>query len=490
MSERSFHQISQQYESGHKPSVLIRRSDGTIQAAELTEFANEHGNRLVRFDKPKNQSDNEAQNTSKRKYVNDEALSDYVQSQLANELASDLEHEETIPDLILDSAQDAEPEQVSNHERQEDRAEAQVALGVISVREALGLPPKSEVAVASIEHQSNGRVASLKEELLAKAQLLKERKELAPPTDSELSAQELIAKIMLSGNLNGGMLQDDLRKLGDNAGTIQRSLKDREHNAKLRSDVEAALAIRMRQLLDEGGHFHERVQANDPNNLKAPNGNHGYGNKKFTSEEYAVVLAMAKLDGTFDVSHSKDYKDLPDDHAHQGQHRQAADTLLASFMTENLSNESENEESEDTEDRYLIERIKEQAAEFAENIDYTRSALQSLTEIISMQHASYDEVSQSAVRINSLMDESYESIRTLLGSNIDYGDTMRGNIQTALYSLEGVMNTPFIHNLRATIYQQDEMLMLAMRGFVRHDSQGVIDELHRVADRLRHLNRT
>lgn len=475
MSERSFHQISQQYESGHKPSVLIRRSDGTIQAAELTEFANEHGNRLVRFDKPKNQSDNEAQSTSKRKYVNDEALSDYVQSQLANELASDLEHEETIPDLILDSTPELEPEQLSNNERQEDRAEAQVALGVISVREALGLPPKSEVA--SIEQRSNSQVTSLKEELLAKAQSLKERKELAPPTDSELSAQKLIAKIMLSGNLNGGMLQDDLRKLGDNAAVIQRSLKDREHSAKLRSDVEAALAIRMRQLLDEGGHFHERVQANDPNNLKTPNGNHGYGNKKFTSEEYAVVLAMAKLDGTFDVSRSKDYKDLPDDHAHQGQHRQAADTLLASFMTEDLQDDQHPIESDDG---YLIARIKEYAVESAERIDYVRVELQNLSESISLQYLNYDEVSQAAARINSLIDDCYEDIKSLLGSSIEYNDI--------IYSLENVINTPFIHNLRAIVYQQDEMLMLAMRGFVRNDSDKIATDLYRISGRLRHLD--
>lgn len=45
----------------------------------------------------------------------------------------------------------------------------------------------------------------------------------------------------------------------------------------------------------------ERVQRNDPDNLKRPD-HPGYDEQRFTSHEYAAMLALTMLDGSFDDS--------------------------------------------------------------------------------------------------------------------------------------------------------------------------------------------
>ena len=80
----------------------------------------------------------------------------------------------------------------------------------------------------------------------------------------------------------------------------------------------------------------ERVIWNSPNNLKSLNHN-GYkelDEKKLTSGEYTALLALAKIDGSFDSSRA----DATQSHINHdgtpgyGQHRTAADTLLWTLM--------------------------------------------------------------------------------------------------------------------------------------------------------------
>ena len=78
----------------------------------------------------------------------------------------------------------------------------------------------------------------------------------------------------------------------------------------------------------------ERVRWDSPNNLKSPNHN-GYEKfGKLKSSEYVALLALAKIDGSFDSSRA----DATQSHINHdgtpgyGQHRTAADTLLWTLM--------------------------------------------------------------------------------------------------------------------------------------------------------------
>lgn len=73
----------------------------------------------------------------------------------------------------------------------------------------------------------------------------------------------------------------------------------------------------------------ERVRRDDPNNLKSPNSD-GYPVDKMLSSEYASVLALAMVDGSFDASRADTTQShiRSDGSPGMGQHRDAARTIL------------------------------------------------------------------------------------------------------------------------------------------------------------------
>lgn len=91
----------------------------------------------------------------------------------------------------------------------------------------------------------------------------------------------------------------------------------------------------MRQLSPDD--LPERVKHNDPGNLKHPN-RPGYPDK-MTSSEYAAVLALSMLDGSFDPDSEDDMESgtRNDGTPIYSQHREAAHVVLASCCRQNSS---------------------------------------------------------------------------------------------------------------------------------------------------------
>lgn len=84
----------------------------------------------------------------------------------------------------------------------------------------------------------------------------------------------------------------------------------------------------------------ERVMYNSSKNLKNPNVG-GYGDKRFTSREYAALLAVSMLDGTFkteSTKHDPIYKNRYSEVV-TGQHRYAAHMLLETERYANVEQE-------------------------------------------------------------------------------------------------------------------------------------------------------
>lgn len=290
MSERIFHQISKQYQSGHQePTVLVRRSNDTIQTARVTDVTHE-GKRYVKFTDP-------ASGEERYKGLSFNSLSDEAQAKLAYELGVSVGQSEVIEDTL--------PREIVMG-RYEQLPAATQALGKVAVTSEV-------IAGAGSPHE-------------------------VQKNKDNIVAQERILKIIGDGAPSNNILSEILRSAGETPDEIRRALADKQNHQDLREQVFSVLSRRMADLLAEGGHFHERVQANNPNNLKAPEGNHGYEEQKYRSDEYVVLLALAKLDGSFDVTRERNnYTDYPSDHSSQGQHRQASDTLLKNFMDDDAT---------------------------------------------------------------------------------------------------------------------------------------------------------
>lgn len=126
----------------------------------------------------------------------------------------------------------------------------------------------------------------------------------------------------------GGRLGELLRRRGDIA-MIREALDPNTGDRRLRTDVEEVLRLGIDEL-GGGLKLPERVQRNDPNDLKAvPAKRFGHEKSEYPPRDYAARLALAVLDGSFDGDVRKlDYSDIPSDDPRNGQHRQAARMVL------------------------------------------------------------------------------------------------------------------------------------------------------------------
>ncbi len=190
--------------------------------------------------------------------------------------------------------------------------------------------------------------------------------ELTPERKDNIKAAEEMIKNLLGQDGNGGgLLGERLKQYGNTPEAIRQALEKSPDSEQIRSEILSTLMVRMHMLLGEGGKFHERVQRNDPNNLMTVPVEFGYEKEKYPSDEWVTMLALAKIDGSFVASNSRNNFTVPDDHAHAGQHRQAADTLLASFIEENEQKEKKVEFSDDEElakTQLILEGMKQDVA--------------------------------------------------------------------------------------------------------------------------------
>lgn len=116
--------------------------------------------------------------------------------------------------------------------------------------------------------------------------------------------------------------------------TINEIRKNHELRCRLLEFFGRKLEV-MRQLSPDD--LPERVKHNDPGNLKHPN-HPGYPDK-MTSPEYAAVLALSMIDGSFDPDSEDDMESdtRKDGTPIYGQHREAAHVVLASCCRQDSS---------------------------------------------------------------------------------------------------------------------------------------------------------
>jgi hypothetical protein len=149
------------------------------------------------------------------------------------------------------------------------------------------------------------------------------------------ASDALISDILGHDGEGGGSLGNILRTLGSDPEAIRKSLERSDAHKENRESVASILRVRVNQLRGTGS-LSDAVENDDQVHLKTVPLGFGYEDRQYTSEEYAVLLALSKLDGTFDIRKSKQsrFDDLPADHPHNGQHRQSAEAILQSFQDE------------------------------------------------------------------------------------------------------------------------------------------------------------
>ena len=116
--------------------------------------------------------------------------------------------------------------------------------------------------------------------------------------------------------------------------TINEIRKNHELRCRLLEFFQKKLEV-IRQLSPDD--LPERVRYNDPDNLKHPN-HPGYPDK-MTSSEYAVVLALSMIDGSFNLELEENIESgrRKDGTPIYGQHREAAHVVLASCCRQDSS---------------------------------------------------------------------------------------------------------------------------------------------------------
>lgn len=271
--------------------------------------------------------------------------------------------------------------------------------------------------------------------------------------ETELSADDEAAEARILAVLGEdgkgkNALAEVLREVGTTPGEIRTALTDKGGKAGVRKVVRHVLMRRMTDLLAEGGHFHERVQRNDPNNLKTSEGNHGYDKPKYRSDEYVVLLALAKLDGSFDISMERNnYTDLPADDAKQGQHRQASDTLLESFANENQAAKKEREAVDDQEIMQARQAIDTMLEELRTHNRLNTEQFHHIEHILYQQMPNLDEMDEQTNMLVTRLHQTYDTIQATLHEL----SRLKSGIDE--HTLEGIKRRSVLESAETTIRQ-------------------------------------
>ena len=276
MSEKqpSYNQISEQLKKGLGATVLTGRSNGKIETAEYVGKIGE--NYYVKLSEVDENGDN------KLRSIGAHDLSDEGQTALSRELAAD---------------------RLQSTEQSEKLTETAVEIGHEAVKVALDNALRPERVRPRVE---------LREEDVARSV-----GELNRALDPKLEAI-----------FYGVASTPEARRASTDPNT-----GDQEKRAGL----ENLLRVTIDSIGGEGK-LPERVQRNDPNDMKSvADQKLGYDQAKYSPRDYAAKVALAILDGSFRGDPRKlDYSDLPADDPHNGQHRQAALMALDRLMREKM----------------------------------------------------------------------------------------------------------------------------------------------------------
>ena len=229
-------------------------------------------------------------------------------------------------------------------------------------------------------------------------------------SQNTVTAEARVAAIIGKDSLGGGHLGEKLRLAGSSPDEIVKALAESSDNQELRDEILNTLRVRMTQLLDQGGQFHERVQRNDPDNKKSVPLGFNYKREKYTSDEYVCLLALAKLDGSFDIKlATQGISDLPADDIHAGQHRQAADTLLESFAKEQSGPEIEIPPS----DEFLREihhAVIELSAQLGDNFRLSSEKMEEILTLVKMPMFNTQDIEWRITEVAAVYSDAHAKI--------------------------------------------------------------------------------
>lgn len=289
---QSFDQMKQQHEKQQPMSVLVRRSpdalhpDGWISTGWATGKKNERGLYQVIVHTPEGVG---------HKFVSADRLSDAGQEGLANELGADIE-----PEALIDTV---------------PRSELLADVAVAEMHEAKQAEQKEEVL-------------EIGEEALTAAEIVEpspEQRERPKELQTTEAAKKRIEAITAAGP-EASTLAAVLLAAGESPEAVLGRLGNRE----TRDSVRAALRTRLGMLIQE---MPERIQMNTEKNAEPRLGYQA----KIRSQDYAIEIALAYLDGSFKATESLD----GDGEGGIGQHRTAAQKLLESFTPDAQSDAKE-----------------------------------------------------------------------------------------------------------------------------------------------------
>jgi hypothetical protein len=164
-------------------------------------------------------------------------------------------------------------------------------------------------------------------------------------------AEQEIAKIIGEKGQEMSSLGTYLRKLGSNAAEIRAALDPNRGDINLpKRDHVVRLIRRAIDELGGGGKLPERVQNNSNDNLKSPSIPKElkslYPEDKYSSREYASMLGLAMLDGTYTPPNERELELRKQDlvaegETRDGQHRRAAEMALAELGAKEAKIEEE-----------------------------------------------------------------------------------------------------------------------------------------------------
>ena len=306
-------------------------------------------------------------------------------------------------------------------------------------------------------------------------------KEAAKFDENELSSHKIIDGI-LNGN---GMVSDKLRELGSSPVEIQRALAYGDgSNEEVRMGIVSALGVKMRQLMNEGGHFHERVQDNRENNLKKINEG-PYKDKQLRSEDYVILLALAKLDGSFIVDKNRN-TGVDENDQHAGQHRQAADALLASLTGEAKEPTPEVSEVENESVNRYLSNLKlrfeamTQASHNERSLQDVTNLLNSTVMELQQQFTDSDGIRRTAIELfGSHGNGALDQLMTKLSAEISHSNALQESSAADMSDQERHTIEQIAENVRRMVNSLDAVRrgnreMFTLQRTIREHDENII----------------
>lgn len=469
--EPKYTQIQEQYKKKHEqPTVLIERTDHSIQTARLTEIQDEYGRRYAEF--------TDADGEVKVKPMSNLSLEDANQLALAEELAASMPvNEATIETAkrsdLLRSIHEVETN-VSKEVR-EDLGEA--ALEALGVDEPMNMFQSRLGETPKIPDTQSKNVSDVDRAREAKTQLegLRGRLGATPEATAEkkpdvTAAETQISAILGENMKGGGALGDALRMLGESNESIRTALSRETADDTARKNILQYIKARMTMIEDS---LPERVKKNRNKAVSKDR----YGVDSMLSMDYAAELALAKLDGSFE--YDQEVK-LDDGSLKVDQHRGAADLVLADFAKDQVVDRP-GVIPQDEVLQSFRNRLKQRIDSSEGTFQYIANMQDNLEYILQQHMVDTDEVAQLTHGYFAQIENISQSILDLekdlaqvevaqtedaapARAAVDHLSDTFSLVKSKLQSLQGYESYSFSGMLRQTIYQNDQMSILAVKN--------------------------